>query len=440
MTMGVFGTDGVRGRVGEQITGSLCWWIGLGAARALGPGVVAVARDTRPSGPALSQAVIAGVRAGGADVIDLGIAPTPALAWMVRQNGYAGGVMVTASHNLAEDNGCKVLMRGGDKADAGVREVIEAQLAASRTPFVPGQRGRLLPGPGLDGWQPFRGVHLDGLRVVLDAANGAAHWLGAERLRAAGAVVTVLGDGDGRLINSQCGATDPARLSDEVLTTGADLGIALDGDADRLALVIRSDRTAIVLDGDAMLWVLAGGLGAGDAVVGTIMSNLGLEQGLRAAGVRFVRTPVGDAEVWDGMVASGARFGGEPSGHLMFRGDASDPVGSCGLTTTARVLALGMDRVRERLAGWKPAVQRHGAVRISDAAWIATGDPGGGIKALVAARVAPLVAVAEGRGARVVVRPSGTEPIIRVMVEHAEPEFAELALSQLTDLLTRKGP
>lgn len=445
--MSVFGTDGVRGRVGEEITGTLAWWIGLGAARALTGderAVIAVGRDTRPSGPALAQAVIAGVRAGGVDVVDLGILPTPALAWVVREHGYAGGVMVTASHNLAEDNGLKVLMRGGEKADAAVRAGIETVLATSRSPFTPGPRGRVLPPPSLETWQPFRGVRLDGLHVVLDAANGAGHWLGPERLRAAGADVSVIGDGDGRAINRACGATHPARLADEVKTVGADLGIALDGDGDRLALVFGGSEPC-TLDGDAMLWVLADGLGAGDAagsggaVVGTIMSNLALEQGLAAAGVNFVRTAVGDAEVWEGMVKSGAHFGGEPSGHLMFRGGVDDPVGSCGLTTTARILALGIDRVRARLASWKPATQRHGAVKVSDAAWLADADRGPGIKALVAARVAGVAARLAAEGARVVVRPSGTEPIIRVMVEHADADVAEHGLSQLTDLLTRKG-
>lgn len=447
--MSVFGTDGVRGRVGDEITGTLAWWIGLGAARALAGdgGVIAVARDTRPSSPALAQAVIAGVRAGGVDVVDLGIVPTPALAWVVREHGYAGGVMVTASHNLAEDNGLKVLMRGGEKADAGVRAGIESVLATSRSPFTPGPRGRVLPPPSLETWQPFRGVRLDGLRVVLDAANGAGHWLGPERLRAAGAEVSVIGDGDGRAINRACGATHPARLADAVNTADADLGIALDGDGDRLALVFGGSEPR-TLDGDAMLWVLADGLGpasperpggAAPSVVGTIMSNLALEQGLAAAGVTFVRTAVGDAEVWDGMVKSGAHFGGEPSGHLMFRGGADDPVGSCGLTTTARILALGIDRVRARLQSWKPAVQRHGAVKVADAAWLADADRAPGLKALVAARVAGIAATLSAEGARVVVRPSGTEPIIRVMVEHAEADVAERGLSQLTDLLTRKG-
>jgi len=429
----VFGTDGVRGRFGVEIHGALAWWVGFGAAQALGPGVIAVARDTRPSGPALAQAVVAGALAGGADVVDLGVLPTPALGWIVRERGYAGGVVVTASHNLAADNGLKVLMRGGDKANAAVRAVIEAQLARSATPLEPGPRGRMAPSFEATTWQPCAGVDLRGVHVVFDGANGAAHGVGAERLRAAGARVTTLGDGAGARINKECGATHPDVLAAAVVQHDADVGIAVDGDGDRLAIALRSGRAAVTLDGDAMLWALAEGLPAGAAVVGTIMSNLGLQRGLEAAAVRFVRTAVGDAEVWDGMVASGARFGGEPSGHLMFRGQPDDPVGSCGLFTASRVLGLGVERLRARLLAYRPAVQRHASVRVADANGVAVGTAG--LKPAVAALVEPARAAIAARGGRVVVRPSGTEPIIRVMVEHEVEREAESGLGELVALL-----
>ena len=442
-----FGTDGLRGPAGTVIDGVVGWRVGHGlgkhvlqscppASPLVGPGVlpavVAVGRDTRPSGAALLQAVVAGARAAGVDVVDLGVLPTPALASVVRGAGCAGGVMVTASHNLSADNGLKVLDRGGEKAGPALRAALEAALAEQRTPVLLGPRGALLAAPSLDVWDPCGGVDLSSLHIVLDAANGAAHELGRARLEAAGARVTLLGDGDGRKINLGCGALHPAPLAEAVARLGADVGIALDGDGDRLAMVVQpSDGAAqpAWLDGDAILWVLGHDLPVGGLIVGTVMSNLALESGLSARGVRWVRTAVGDAEVWSAMQAEGALLGGEPSGHLMFRGGVNDPVGSCGLATAARVLALGLPTVRERLASWRPATQRSGVV------------PRGSLPVelssveAIHARVAPASALLLAAGARVVVRPSGTEPIIRVMVEHADAATAEDGCRQLISLL-----
>lgn len=430
-----FGTDGIRGPVGAAIDGVVAWRVGYGLGIHLGGGTVAVGRDTRPSGPALAQAVIAGVRAAGADAVDCGVLPTPALASVVRAHGLAGGVMVTASHNLADDNGLKVLDGRGDKAGADARAAIEAALAARHQPVVPGARGRMLPAPSLDVWAPLAGLALGGVSVVLDAANGAAHVLGAERLRASGAVVTLLGSGDGRAINARCGALHPRAMIDAMDAAGAELGIALDGDGDRLTLAVRVGAEVRVLDGDAVLYVLGQDVAAGGVVVGTVMSNLALEQGLAARGVRFVRTAVGDAEVWAAMEAHDARIGGEPSGHLMFRGSASDPVGSCGLATAARVLALGLPVVRERVAAWSPATQRAASVpRRALKPALAEVDAAG-IAAAVASVSDGLVAA----GARVVVRPSGTEPIVRVMVEHVDAAVAASGCEALVNTLREQG-
>lgn len=428
-----FGTDGIRGPVGAAIDGVVAWRVGHGLGRHLGGGAVAVGRDTRPSGPALAQAVIAGLRAAGVDAIDCGVLPTPALAAVVRAHRLAGGVMVTASHNLADDNGLKVLGAGGDKADVDTRAAIEGELAERYQPVAPGPRGALRPAPTLDAWDPLAGVALRGVRIVLDAANGAAHGLGADRLRAAGASVTVLGTGEGRAINARCGALHPEAMVQAM--TDADVGIALDGDGDRLALAVRTDTGVRVLDGDAVLHVLGQDVPAGGAVVGTVMSNLALEQGLGARGVRFVRTAVGDAEVWAAMEAHDARIGGEPSGHLMFRGGASDPVGSCGLATAARVLALGLDVVRARLAAWSPATQRAVAVpRLALRPALVAADAAG-----IADAVAPIVQALTASGARVVVRPSGTEPIVRVMVEHVDPAAAAEGCDALVNVLREQG-
>ena len=443
-----FGTDGVRGRFGDEVNATLAWWVGYGAGRQLG-GPIAVGRDTRPSGAALAAAAIAGVRAAGAGAVDYGVVPTPALAWAVRDHARAGGIMITASHNLAEDNGLKVLGAGGEKADEALRSAIEATLARSRTPPELGSRGTVEAG-SVDGWAPLAGLDLTDQHVVFDAANGAGHHLGAALLRGAGARVTVVGDGYGRRINLECGATHPLTLEAAVLAAaglprspGATVGIALDGDGDRLAMVIGSARPQDpqgqrILDGDAMLWVLAHDLPPGATVVGTIMSNLALERGLVALGLRFERSAVGDSEVWERMIQTGATMGGEPSGHIMFCGAAA-PVGSCGLSTAARVLAIPAPKRLERLLNWHPAIQQHGVVRVSEAVGVVVGPGGpsasGALKAAVAELVGPLSRELTNRGARVVVRPSGTEPIIRAMVEHADADVAEGGLQQLIHLL-----
>ncbi len=433
-----FGTDGVRGRFGDTIDATLGWWIGYGAAKALGPGLIAVGRDTRPSGPALSQAVIAGIRAAGSDAFDFGVVPTPALAWVVCSRSLAGGVMVTASHNPAADNGLKVLMAGGHKADPAVRARIEAELATSSTPRAPGLRGKLLDAPGIASWDPLQGLDLRGVRVVFDAANGAAWGLGEALLRAAGAEVRVVGTGEGARINHQCGALHPGGLIAPMQAFDAHIGIALDGDGDRLGVVLATAQGPVTMDGDAMLWALAQDQ-AGGTVVGTVMSNLALETGLAARGVRLVRTAVGDAEVWEGMEAYNANFGGEPSGHLMFRHGGTDPVGSCGLATAARLLAMGLPELQTRMARWVPAVQKHAVVGVSECQGLDPGEVGAhGLKGAVARRVEGALSTLNAEGARAVVRPSGTEPIVRVMVEHADGDVATRGVEALVALL--RGP
>ncbi len=430
-----FGTDGVRGRFGEDVDATLAWWVGYACARALG-GPLAVGRDTRPSSPALASAALAGARAGGAAVVDYGVLPTPALAWAVRERGARGGIMITASHNLADDNGLKVLGPGGEKADEALRSAIEGWLGRSRVPPELYPRGDATRGTIVD-WRPLATLDLHGVHVVFDSANGAAHLLGPTLLRAAGAQVTTLGDGDGRKINRHCGATHPEALLSAVESAGADVGIALDGDGDRLAMVVHRavGNAGGALDGDAMLWILAQDLEPGATVVGTVMSNLALEQGITARGGRFERAAVGDAEVWARMEATGAPMGGEPSGHIMFRGEGA-PVGSCGLSTAARVLSVGQPALRERLGRWKPAFQRHGMVPVTQASAAIRRVEGSARKLAVTAQVATVAGALAGEGARVVVRPSGTEPIIRAMVEHADAAVAEAGLLRLMAALS----
>lgn len=413
-----FGTDGVRGRAGETVTATGAMALGAAVVEALGPRV-AVAGDPRPSSPMLVAAVAAGVAAAGGEAVDLGTLPSPALSWHVARFGFDAGVMVTASHNPAADNGLKVFGADGSKPDAATRAALEARLAAPRLSGPPGRVRRdadagaayveaLLAAVGGGRW-------LKAHTIVLDTANGASTGLAARVLGALGARVWAMGDGPGDRINDGVGALHPEALAARVVEVGADAGIALDGDGDRGALV---DAHGRVLDGDALLWLAAGGAVEPPAVVGTVMTNLGLEHALGGLGVRLLRTAVGDAEVAEGMRRIGARLGGEPSGHLLF---ADGPPTADGLYACLRALRPGVRTLADRLSGYVPATQAHGTV------------PGG---ALPPGRIDAAVAGLERAGARVVVRPSGTEPVVRVMVEHVDPAVARAGLDSLLSLLT----
>lgn len=407
---GRFGTDGIRGRYGREVTEDVARAVGGAVVDALGPWV-AIARDTRPSGPALEAALVEGIVRAGGYAVPYGLLPTPALSVVVAEHAaFDAAVMLTASHNPAADNGLKVLGPDGGKIGARTRAAVEAGLGG--VPARPGGQARANHGGARSylGWSVARHGHaLAGLHLVVDAANGAAATLAPAVLRALGARVDSLGGADGARINDGCGALHPAALVAAVRAAGADAGVALDGDGDRLALVTGDGR---VLDGDALLWLLA----EGEVVVGTVMSNLGLERGLAARGIRFVRTAVGDAEVAEGMAATGARVGGEPSGHVLLAGGA--PTADA-LDVAVRALAGGP--LGPRLAGYTPSVQHHRTL------------PRGEVGSLD--RVPTLVADAEAEGARVVVRPSGTEPVVRVMVEHADSARGAALVDGLVEAL-----
>jgi len=393
---GRFGTDGIRGRYGREVTEAVARAVGGAVVHALGPRV-AVARDTRPSGPALEEALVEGIVGAGGSAVSYGVLPTPALSVLAAVHGsYDAAIMLTASHNPAVDNGLKVMGPDGGKLAAAGRAAVEAGLAG--VPLRPGGQARA-DGTGsatyLDWAWARHGRALAGLHLVVDAANGAGAELAPTVLRALGARVDVLGGADGRLINDRCGALHPEALRAAVQASGADAGVALDGDGDRLVLVDADGRT---LDGDALLWLLA----EGEVVVGTVMSNLGLERGLGGRGIRLVRTAVGDAEVAAGMQSTGARVGGEPSGHVLLAGGA--PTADA-LDVAIAVLAKGP--IGPRLAGYAPSAQHHRTLPRADVP-----DLG---------RVPALVARAAAAGGRAVIRPSGTEPIVRVMVEHPDP-------------------
>lgn len=381
------GTDGVRGPAGV-------WPLDEAGLRRIGRAVAEIARgpvvvgwDTRESSPALADALVRGLIAGGAPAWRAGVLPTPALSAAVAALGASAGAMITASHNPWMDNGVKVV--GPDGAKTPDEAALEAALDADLSDAPQAAEVKDLVDPTAPWRARLPKLDLRGLRVLLDCANGAASTVAPQVLADLGATLTLRGvSPDGRNINDGCGALHPPRdLGD------ADLAICLDGDADRLTLV---DPARGALDGDDLLWMLAAE--APDRpVVGTLMSNGGLGAAL---GGRLIRVPVGDKHVHEGMVRAGAPLGGEPSGHTLF---ADGLPTACGLYTALRVLQGGWP-LGPRLQGWTrwPAARRDVRRRVD-------------VGALRSPRQA------EEAGNRVLVRLSGTEALTRVLVEGPDP-------------------
>ncbi len=428
--------------------------LGRAAARTLCAGldrpVFLVGRDTRLSGPMLQAALSAGLCAEGVDVVDLGVMPTPGVAALAASRELPAAV-VSASHNPFQDNGIKLLSAGGRKLSDAEEEKVEgllAQIAAShRRGGEPaagvsgGDRwgtglGRLLSDPGALEWycervaSALEGRSLGGIKVVVDCANGAASATAERILAAAGAaVVEVLGaEPDGTNINAGCGSTDPSRLASAVRSNRADLGLALDGDADR---VIAVDGGGEVVDGDRLLVLFArelkrrGRLG-GDTVVVTVMSNLGLRRAMARSGIRVHETPVGDRYVLEALDANGWSLGGEQSGHIIFRDMATTGDGVLsGLMLLDLVRRSG--RPLSELAAESmvrlPQVIRNVTVGAGSASEVASSED-------VCSEV-QRVEEELGSDGRVLLRPSGTEPLVRVMVEAPTEEAAEEAAGRL---------
>ena len=417
-----FGTDGVRGVALSELTTEFATRLGRAAARVLGAdGVtsVVIGGDTRESTATLDQALCDGFALEGIDVVRLGVAPTPQVAFEAQRRGALGAV-VSASHNAWTDNGIKLFARGGVKLTDEVERRIEAELdALAAEPASPSaERGQIVEtGADHDAYIAhvvgfLEGLDLDGLRIVLDAANGAGHVIGPEVLRAAGAdVIVVAAAPDGRNINDGCGATAPALIAAAVLEHRAELGIALDGDADRLIAV---DHTGRVVDGDHIIAITANDLRARgelrhDTVVVTVMTNLGFRLAMRDVGIEVVETAVGDRYVLEALAAGGFSLGGEQSGHVIFADHATT---GDGILTALALL---------------DAVRRSGRSLAELAADAMTSLPQVLVNVRVARRMpdvadrlAEEIAVAErdlGATGRILVRASGTEPLVRVMVE-----------------------
>ncbi len=428
----LFGTDGIRGTANVDLRPPLAYALGRAVAYELAGagGALVVGQDTRRSGGMLVAAIAAGAASMGTDVRIAGVLPTPALAFLAGSGAFAAGIMVSASHNPADDNGLKVLDSRGLKLDEPAEDALEQliwraeELGGPRNAGI----GRVVEAPDLtDRYREDRrrlaaATPCD-LHIVLDCANGAGGATAPEILAATGARVDVIhNEPDGVNINDGCGATAPASLAAEVLARGADLGFALDGDADRLVVV---DRHGRVVDGDQVLGVcaldrLARGALPGGILVVTVLSNGGLEAALASAGGRLVRTPVGDKYILEGMQVTGAGLGGEKSGHVIVLEYASS---GDGLVTGLELLAIlgRAGRPIDELASVVPLFpqeQRAVPARRKEQ-WEA--DPVLG-EAITAARDRL------GAGGRVLVRPSGTEPALRVMVEGADPSVVrELA-------------
>jgi phosphoglucosamine mutase len=437
----LFGTDGVRGRVGDLITADLA--LGLartatGQAGADRPQVLVV-RDTRESGEMLEAAVAAGVTAAGGEVFRAGVLPTPAVPLLIGHYGFDLGVMLSASHNPYHDNGIKFFGADGFKLTDAQEEEIEAALQADQRASNGGAhdaagRVRDLRGAEEDYIRAlhtrFSDLDLTGIDVLLDTAHGATYRVAPELFRRLGANVTVVADApDGRNINLECGSTHVDKLAPLVATGGHDIGFAYDGDGDRVLAV---DRNGVLVDGDELLALAAlhlrgAGRLPGDGVVVTVMTNFGFHQAMREAGIEVVTTPVGDRYVLDELRARGWTLGGEQSGHLIEMSVVPTGDGTAGSLLTLEALH-GCD-LADRDAMHK-LPQTLVNVRVSD-----RGAFEGSAEVADAIRLES--EALEGRG-RVLVRPSGTEPLVRVMVEAPTEEEAHEVADRLASLVTAK--
>jgi phosphoglucosamine mutase len=431
----LFGTDGIRGVANVDLKPPVAYALGRATARRLvGPGgAIVVGQDTRRSCGMFVAAITAGATSLGVDVHQVGVVPTPALAFLAGEGPFAAGIMVSASHNPAEDNGLKVLDDRGLKLDDDIEDELEALIWRSEELGGVGnaELGRVFGADGLlDRYRQSRlglasGI-ATGVNVVLDCANGSGGVAAPEILTASGARVEVIYNApDGVNINVDCGATAPAALAREVVARGADVGFALDGDADRLIAV---DAGGSIVDGDQILGILAldrlerDALPNGGLVV-SVLSNGGLQAVVEAAGGQVIRTPVGDKYILEGMQVSGAILGGEKSGHVIVREHTTSGDGIVTALEVLRVMA-GRDAGLRDLAARIPLLpqqQRAVPARHRDQ-W--EGDPA--LQRSIRDAQARL-----GATGRVLVRPSGTEPALRVMVEGED----EALVTELADAL-----
>jgi len=442
----LFGTDGVRGVANRELTAELAMALGSAAARRLANSsqtrrrVAVVGRDPRASGEMLEAAVIAGITSEGVDALRVGVLPTPAVAYLTHAYDAEFGVMISASHNPMPDNGIKIFGAGGQKLDDATEDRIEELLAAGAGDRPVGAAiGRIVDaGDALDRYLRHAGkaltTRLDDLTVVVDCANGAASMAAPRAYRAAGAnVIAINAEPNGLNINDGCGSTHMESLQQAVVSHRADLGLAHDGDADRCLAV---DASGQVVDGDAIMVVLAlamqeAGELASNTLVATVMSNLGLHLAMRSVGIEVRTTGVGDRYVLEELRAGEYSLGGEQSGHIVM--PALGTTGD-GIVTGLRLMSR-MAQTRAPLATLASTMQTLPQVLIN----VEVDD-----KATVADAPSVRSAVAEaeaqlGDSGRILLRPSGTEQMVRVMVEAADEDTARQLAIRVAESVSEEG-
>ena len=442
----LFGTDGVRGVANQELTAELALELAVAAAHVLGEAgafeghrpLAVVGRDPRASGEFLEAAVVAGLASAGVDVLRLGILPTPAVAYLTAELKADLGVMLSASHNPMPDNGIKFFARGGHKLADELEDAIEARLLEEWQRPIGSGVGRVHDYPEATDRYVDHVVstvpnRLDGLTVVVDCANGAASFAAPEALRRAGATVIAIGcEPDGLNINEGCGSTDLDLLTAAVVANSADLGIAHDGDADR-CLAVAADGS--VIDGDQILAILSiamneSGRLAQGTVVATVMSNLGFRLGMEAAGIKVVETAVGDRYVLEAMRADGYTVGGEQSGHVILLDYATT---GDGILTALQLLAR-ITQTKQSLTELAAVMHRLPQVLINVT----------DVDRTRAETDAALLAAVErassdlGASGRILLRPSGTEPVVRVMVEAATRDKADAVAGELARVVRER--
>jgi phosphoglucosamine mutase len=441
-----FGTDGIRGLANRKITPDLALRVGQAAGLVFLRGEhrhrVLVGKDTRLSGYMIETALIAGFTSVGIDVFQTGPMPTPAVAMLARSMRCDAGVMISASHNPYADNGIKLFGPDGyklsDEIEAEIEALVDGDLGSRLAKSADLGRAKRIDGVQ-DRYIEFakrtlpRNLSLDGLRVVIDCANGAAYKVAPEALWELGAEVFPIGvDPDGFNINQDCGSTSPDALAAKVREMRADIGIALDGDADRVVL---TDEKGRLIDGDQLLALVAesfkeDGRLSRPGIVGTVMSNLGLERHLQAAGLELLRTPVGDRYVQERMRADGYNVGGEQSGHIILSDYTTTGDGLVAALQVLAVVQRSGQPVSQVCHRFDPLPQILKNVRYK------SGQPLDDAK--VKSAIASVEAKLNGQG-RLLVRSSGTEPVIRVMAEGEDRTLVEAMVDEVVAALTKSA-
>ncbi len=438
MARRLFGTDGIRGQANSwPMTADMALRLGAAAGRYFRTDKkehrVVIGKDTRRSGYMIEYALTAGFTSTGMNVFLLGPMPTPAIGYLTHSLRADVGVMISASHNPADDNGIKLFGPDGFKLSDEAEAAIERLMAEGVSPAAPGDIGRARRVDDARGrYVEYakttfpRGRRLDGLRIVLDCANGAAYRAAPEVLEELGAEVIALGvEPDGYNINLDCGSTKPDAAARKVLETRADLGICLDGDADRVVLIDEQGRVA---DGDQFMaliatrWAREGRL-AGDTLVATVMSNLGLERHLAAQGIALRRTPVGDRHVVEAMRAGGHNLGGEQSGHIVMTDYATTGDGLIGALQFLAAMVETGQKASALAQVFEPVPQRLVNVRFTEGKTPLASDI---VQSAMAEAEAEL-----GSDGRLLVRASGTEPLIRVMAEALDQGVLDRVMARL---------